>query len=313
MRILVFFNPKAGRNKKHPEWQEQISSILGSSGELVVTDSVENISEALLSFYGETSKRKPDILCICGGDGTGHYVITSLLKNVEHEKIPPICLLPGGSMNTNGGTLGIKGNPVELLSNMWRLISEGGFPRVEARRPLLINDKAGFIFGAGSALVMIEEYYSMPGDPGPRKAAELAYKAIASVIVRNRLYKRFREPVRSSIVADGKRLPHDRYRLILAGTTEEIGLGFRLLYRAGEDRTKFHFIASQFKPMKFLRQIRRMYVGLPLIGRGHYDMMCSSVEIKPDEELRYLIDGELFQTDEPIKIQVGPQLKLLVP
>ncbi|HDH96911.1 MAG TPA: hypothetical protein ENF73_04185, partial [Proteobacteria bacterium] len=257
--------------------------------------------------------KPPDVLCFCGGDGTVHHMLTHLLEKVVPDRLPPLCFLPGGSMNTVMGTLGVKGNPVDLLTRAYRLMQEGGFPRVEVRRPLIINEKAGFLFGAGSAMVMLEEYYSMPGETGPRKAAELAYRSIASVITRGQLYKRFKEPIRVSVIVDGRRLPHERYRMVLAGTVEEIGLGFKLLYRAPEDRTKFHLIASLIKPMKFLRQIRRMYVGLPLRGRGHYDMMASEAEIVPSERLRYFIDGELFETEVPLAIRVGPPLRLLVP
>ena len=313
MKILVLFNPKAGRNRKHPEWPEQISSLLGSSGEIAVTDGVNELSELISNHFGDSSRKRPDVLCFCGGDGTCHYMLTGLLAKLSPEEIPPICLLPGGSMNTVGGTLGIKGDPLDQLSKVCRLLSEGGFPRIEARRPLLINDKACFLFGAGTAMVMIEEYYSMQGDPGPRKAGELAYRAIASIIIRNKFYKQLKEPVRCSVVVDGKKLPHERYRLLLGGTVEEIGLGFRLLYRAPEDRTKFHFIASLFKPMKFLRQLRKMYVGQPLAGRNHHDVLCEKVVIEPDEKMKYLVNGELFETEEPLNVSLGPPIKLLVP
>jgi len=313
LRITVVFNPEAGKNRKHPEWIERISSLLESGDALFVTTGVDKLPQLFSDLFVRPDAKPPDVLCFCGGDGTGHYMLTHLLQKVPHERIPPLCILPGGSMNTAIGTLGVKGDPVVLLTRVYRLVKEGGFPRVEVRRPLLINDKAGFIFGAGSALVMLEEYYSMPGETGSRRAAELAYRSIASVLTRGQLYKRFKEPIRASLAVDGRKLPHERYRTILAGTVEEIGLGFKMLYRASEDRTKFHLIASLIKPMKFLRQIRRMYVGQPLRGRGHHDMMASHVELVPDEKLRYLIDGELFETETPLTVRVGPPLKLLVP
>ena len=61
-----------------------------------------------------------EILAIAGGDGTVRKVVKAMLSRKMHEKIWPIGLIPLGTANNIGKTLGLADKGPEHLISSWK-------------------------------------------------------------------------------------------------------------------------------------------------------------------------------------------------
>ena len=308
-QFVVVHNPQAKLNRKHPERAEQLADIVGSRGVVHETTDLGNLP--LLAR--ELAAKDIDVLCICGGDGTNQVVLTALLPAFQAagRPLPPISLLKGGSMNTIGWSLGLRGSAEAVLSELVGKYDRGEANEVVQQNTLRVNDRCGMIFGNGYAVNFLEEYYAANSDPGPRRAAEIAYKAISSVLARSYMFQRLARQYQAEIWIDGRRIEMPTYGMALMGTVEHIGIGFRTLYRAHEAAERFHAVITALSPGKILAQIHRFYSGKELVGRWHVDDTARKVEIRTPEPLGYTLDGE-FYADDTLTITLGPAVPLIL-
>lgn len=142
MKITIIANPVAGRGRAYkrilrclerwedPDWQVELltTNKSGHAG-LLAKDLLEN---------------PPDILAVCGGDGT----VNEIASNVPHPPFP-IAVLPGGTANVLARELGLPLDPVRslkiALKRNVRHVDLGGFRSGSERRFLFV---AGIGFDA---------------------------------------------------------------------------------------------------------------------------------------------------------------------
>jgi diacylglycerol kinase (ATP) len=108
MKIAIIANPASGggrafqsiqryvRNWPHPDWEVQILATRAPNhaGQLAQ----------------ELVQRPPDILAVCGGDGTINEIATSVPQPPF-----PVAILPAGTANVLARELGLPLNPVKAL------------------------------------------------------------------------------------------------------------------------------------------------------------------------------------------------------
>jgi diacylglycerol kinase family enzyme len=176
---------------------------------------------------------------------------------------------------------------------------------------LCVNDRYGFIFGNGYAVNFLEEYYGANSTTGPRRAAEIAYKAIASVLSRGDMAKRLARKFSAEVVVDGDPLPIRSFGMLIAGFVEYIGIGFKVLYRARKETGRYHLVATALSPGRITSQIHRFYSGKPLLGAHHFDLLARETVIRADEPLAYQLDGEIYR-DAEIRLAAGPTVRVVV-
>ena len=154
--MVVFVNPGSRANRKDPACAERFAKILGAQGRVAAPPSLEQ-----LAIEAErTASELPSIVGIHGGDGTLHRTLTALIAAYGARPLPPIAVLPGGTMNVVAASLDIRVKPEELLAELAAAERAGLAPTTMERRCLRVGNEYGFIFGNGLLTNFLEEYYA---------------------------------------------------------------------------------------------------------------------------------------------------------
>jgi diacylglycerol kinase family enzyme len=292
---------------------------------VVETRSLAELDEAAAAIARDV----PDAVVLAGGDGSTMAGVTALAAAFVaagrgEEELPPIALAPGGTVCTvarnwgfpRGGLL--RGGAAHAARHTARLLEAITAGRATTtRRPTLrvVDDHAervGFIVGAG-LVSRFFEIYDREGARGTGSAAGIVARIFAGSFVGGALAARVLTPVPCAIEVDGVRAPFERTSLVCASVVGDLGLGMRLLYRAGEAHDRFHVVATPLGPSRLGPQLPIVLAGRPLLGRGRVDALAASLVLRfPEREGdgAYVLDGELFRTARVI-VTPGPILSVL--
>jgi diacylglycerol kinase (ATP) len=274
-----------------------------------------------------------DVLGISGGDGTNHVTITGFLdvygrgKVIPSESPPPlpqIAFLRGGTMNTVANSVGVqRGRPDGLLGRLMRAYAERAtMPLANVERRVMRIGPAGggagashygFLFGTGVVYGYIAEYYR-GGDPSPLVAAKTLARGIGSTLVGGEMIKRMAAPFRGSVsLDDGTTWEERDYLSVAAGTIDQIGLAFRPFYRWAERPDAFHLLGIFASPFQFVCDLPRIRDARPMRPGRTYEATPSRATIRGAERtVRYMIDGDLHETEGEIELAIGPRVKIVL-
>lgn len=137
MEALLIYNPHAGGSAEDEAANLQTElSDLGYEPVYRATQSEDDLDRILPQAKG--------IVVVVGGDGTLRAVTTRMSE--EHRV--PIALLPNGTANNVGRTLGIEGSPIEIL----RGLKDAKRVPVDVGRLVLPWGETRFLEGAGMGL-----------------------------------------------------------------------------------------------------------------------------------------------------------------
>lgn len=306
-KIAIIFNPHAKRNRHRPEHCDILAEIVGDKGVIRRTQDLDELDEVSRELLGEDL----DLIGICGGDGTNHLVVSSLISMFEQagRALPPIALLKGGSMNTISSSVGVRTSAAKTLAYLSEQHRAGEPFKTKPLGTIRVNQQYGMFFGNGYAVNFLDEYYNTNSDAGPKRAAEITGRTISSILTHGEMFKRLAGKYQARVSVDGEDLAFPAYGMVLAGTIEHIGIGFKPLYRAREREGSFHTIVSSLTLGKVLAQAHRFYMGKPLSGEWHEDRVAGEVIVIGDEEIGYTIDGELYRARE-VHINSGPTIQV---
>lgn len=323
--IGVVLNPKSRRNLRDPKAASRLAQKLGDHGVVRLVRSIDELHRTAEDF----KRLDIDVLGISGGDGTNHVTITGFLDVYASSRpevaLPQIAFLRGGTMNTVANSVGIRrGKPEGLLGRLIRAYAERAtmpLANVERRvmkiRPADCGDSArahyGFLFGTGVVQGYLAEYYR-DGEPSPLVAAKTLLRGIGSTLVGGEMIKRMAKPFRGSVVlGDGTTWPERDYLTIAGGTIDQIGLNFRPFYRSSEQDTAFHLLGIYASPFQFVCDLPRIQRAEPMRPGKTYEATPQSATIRSaDGVMRYMIDGDLHETEGALEVSTGPKVKIVV-
>jgi diacylglycerol kinase family enzyme len=308
--IGLIINVQAHGNQHAPDQPHLLADLIGKHDRVATTRSLEELQEACRKLAWD----RPDIVAICGGDGTLHQTLTALVQAYASEPLPKIAILRGGAMNIVAESLGIRGEPVELLRKLLDLKRRRAAPVLESFEHglLHVNDRYGFMFGAGVIHDFLKAYYAT-GKPSAVTAARLLVRAAASTLVGGDLSKQLYRPLHARVVADGMRWPRVRFVAVCAATIEQIGFGFRPFYRCGERADGFAVLGIDTTHLGLLRELPRIKAGKPIRRSKVSDDVAHEVTLTPmdPDQLGYTIDGDLYSSDRTLTITRGPTLDIV--
>jgi diacylglycerol kinase family enzyme len=324
-RIGLIINVRAHANQHDPSRLHLLAKLIGNHDQVATTRSLEDLYGACTQLAND----RPEVVAICGGDGTLHQTVTALIHSYGDRPLPAIAILRGGAMNIVAASLGIHGNAIDHLRTLVALNQRGGLALARAGAPcepaggraaigtfahgvLQINDRYGFMFGTGVIHYFLKAYYAT-GKPSSVTATRLLLRAVASTLIDGPLSKRLFQPFQAHVVVDGLTWPRDRFIAICAATIEQIGLGFRPFYRCREQLDGFAVLGIDTTRLGLLRELPRIRAGKPLHPGKVIDEIAREVTILPTDpyELGYTIDGDLYACDGALTIKRGPMLELV--
>ncbi len=274
----------------------------------------------------ELAREVPDAIILAGGDGSYMAGVSALARAFAEagrgeDALPSIALAPGGTVSTVARNWGFKGGGLfsgggDAARYAARLVEAVSSGRADVRpRPTLrvVDDSAsriGFIVGAG-LVSRFFEVYDEDGARGYGAAAKIVGRIFAGSFAHGRLARRVLTPVPCTLEVDGITAEFDAASLICASVVKNLGIGMRLLYRAGERTDRFHIVASALGPSRLGPQLPLVLAGRPLFGHARVDTLAEHVTLHfPERDGAYVLDGELVRA-EHVTIDAGPVLRIL--
>jgi diacylglycerol kinase family enzyme len=114
-----------------------------------------------------------------------------------------------------------------------------------------------------------------------------------------------------SIECDGRALGTSPLRVIFGSTVAEIGLGFRLAYKANSSPGAFHFLAGAPAPLEVLFKLPAVRRGRGLDLPGWHDVLARRVVLELERPTAYMIDGDILEKVDRLEWSTGPRLSII--
>ncbi len=310
--IGIVNNPRARRNQRRPGAAARLRARLGGDGEVVDASTPEELDVAVRRFRAA----EIDLLGINGGDGTGHMVLSAFARAYGDRPLPRLLLLRAGAMNTVAHGHGIRGTSDAILRSVLEQ-RRRGIPLRTVDRDLLRVEadggppRHGFIFGTGAVVTFLEAFYRT-GWPSPLAASWLVLRAVGSALRQGPFAMSLMRHERLRIETDGEEWPDGSYLTLLAGTTPDIGLGFRAFHRCDEQPGFFHAIGVTAPLLPLALSLPRIRAGRPWRRRHAVDEVSREL-LLAGERPRYTVDGDLYQAQAQVRVSTGPGVEIVVP
>jgi len=309
MSIVVFVNPSSRANRKDPERARRFVTILGDTGRVVAPSS----SDALAVEAHNVAQEQPSIIGIHGGDGTVHWTLTALLRAYGDRPLPSLVLLPGGTMNVVASSLDVAAKPEKLLAQLAADQRAGAAPELVRRHCLKIKDEYGFVFGTGLIANFLEEYYAK-GEYGACRALWVLARSVSSEAVGGSYSRHIFRRFQGRVWVDGQVLPWNALLGVGAATVPEVGMGFRMIHRAGEHPHRFGVLAMHSSPLALTLDLAAVRQGRGISPKRAWSEVATRVVIEPDgPETLYTVDGDLYRARGNLNIDLGPELSFVRP
>jgi len=278
-------------------------------GRVVAPSSLELLAEEAC----RTAAQSPAVIGIHGGDGTLHRTLSALIAAYQPRALPPLAILPGGTMNVVASSLGIRARPEDVLTELAANQGQGVLPTTLSRRCLRVGKDYGFIFGNGLLSNFLEEYYAR-GSYGASRAVWIVFRILLSLATTRRYARRVFRRFRGRVHVDGSQLARTRLTSIGAATVTEVGFRFKLHHRADDDPNRMGGLAIHGGPLSLLLDVLDVRLGRGLSPKRAESFVASKILIEPEAaESTYTLDGDLYVARGPFTVEVGPALEIVKP
>ncbi len=303
--IRVIINPNA---KKFRTGRASMDSYLK-----LESDTLKVVTPSTLdALHKETKKmaaEKPDYICIAGGDGTLHVVLSSIINSYLPEQVPPILILKEGTMDNVARTINLKGRGPQLLKRLVKAVDSGESITSFPRSTMKINDLYCFLFGTGFVTNFLREAYSGK-EKGFVRNLQVALISAKEAITNSRSGKIFNE-MSGEIYLNEVKVGIDPVHGLLAGTVEHIGMGFSPLPRAAERDNEFQVVIVGLKPSSVIKKMNRLRTGKSIKSEKYLNTHASTIRMNYHDTYDYTMDGDLYQAKGELLVQTGPVVRLV--
>ncbi len=278
---------------------------------------------ALEEAARELVRERPDVVVLAGGDATYGRGVSALVRafDAANAPLPAVALAPAGTTCTVARNWSVRGGGVLTSGERFaaratdRLLDAVATRPVEVvERPTLrVRDANGerlaFVVGAG-LVARFFEVYEMHGAGGYRTAAPIVARVFAGSFVGTRLARTVLAPVPCEVAIDHAAPRLQRISLFVASVVRDLGLSMRLTYRAGEDPSRVHVVATSLGPRALGPQLPRVLAARPLAG-DHLDVLASHARLTfPGDDGAWVVDGDLVRGGE-VLVLPGPVVRVV--
>jgi len=290
MRLIILFNPKAGRGKAPQVLREALEVMRRQGVELEVQESRD--AQHLMALARQAAAEKPDAIVSLGGDGTLHYVMNGIMGSEI-----PLGVIPCGSGNDLAKGLGI---PTQARAAAETLCA-GNIRRVDLGQ--VGNTFYGCIAGAGFDSVVTQ----YANERVRRLGGAWAYAW--SILRCLRSYR----PTPLRVVSDTQQFSGEVIFAVV-GNNVSYGGGIHLTPRAKLDDGLLDVcIVPYIGKLELLRWVPRAYRGEHLKHPRILYFQARKVSLSSTSHLELFGDGEFMQ-ELPATIEIIPRaLPVIVP
>jgi len=306
--IGVVSNPNSGINRRRPQLVQQLAYVLGDRGEIAQPDGVDRLVSVAENFR----RHDIDILCINGGDGTTHEVLTAFLQVYGTDPLPMVALLRAGTINTVARSIALpRKAPEALLGQLVaRYHAREELPVVERNLAIVDDRHAGFLFGNGLIASFMEAYYD-GGTVGTGKALRVLSRAVTSALVGGPFIQRMLRPIHARVTVDGRPLEHSEFLSVGAATIPDMGLGFRPFHEIDRHPDRIQVLGFACPVRGLVASLPRWYWKLPAARPDISSVVASELVIESDEPMSFQLDGDLLQGGTRTVVRAGPRVRLV--
>lgn len=305
-KVGLIINPHArGVKKMNIDPLEYFTGISEGYADIRLTMSLADVDQVIKDF----KKTGIPYVAVCGGDGTSHHVLSRMINLYKKDALPPLLHLRAGTMNTQSRTINLKGKPGEILKRFIAILKSHGTPKTFTRDTIRIDDRYGFIFGVGMTANFLHEYYKGEGT-GPQKALQVIWMAVKGVTVGADVGTLF-DRLDCKVVVDGNLVPHNDFIAVIATTVNDIGIGFKPMYRAYEKDGTFHILSIGCQASDIIKNLIKVKRGKPVHHPYLFDSIGKKAVITSAKKMLYTIDGDMYEADRKLVADIGPPVKLV--
>lgn len=309
--LVIVTNPRSRRNRRDPGLRERLRALVGAQG---VVEAPET-REELAALAERLAASRPTVLGLHGGDGTSHSVLTALWRAGLRE-LPPVLLLPAGTMNTIASGLGLRGRDLAVLRRaLPRLPDLAACPHTE--RSLLLADggdgpQLGFLFGNGVISNYLHAYYE-GSEPTPAKALWVLARGVLSSFVNGAAFRRLVAPAEVKVEVDGSTWTPDRYVAVGAGTVDDIGFRFRPFFRSLQAPGRIHLLGIACPPFAFVLELPRIWLAKPTRHPDIHSTLTPGFTLRSAAPIDFMVDGDFHRGGRRVTVSAGPTVRFLLP
>lgn len=309
--VAVIVNPRSRKNRGRDGSFESLERAAQGRATLYVCDDPASLRDAAQRI----ARTAPVAVAISGGDGTGSMVLTALRDAFGERPLPSIAMLRGGTMNTVANGVGVpRGRPEALLAGLVANLATQAPLATVTRRTLDIGGRVGFLFGVGVIHGFLSEYYARGKPyPTPLTAVQTLSAAIGSAMIGGATIQRIGQRFAASLVIDGEAVDAHDFLAIGAGTSPELGLGFRPFHLSDAADDGFHLLGITCSAPKLAANLPRLYRGRGIAEGDGLDRLARDVRITADGDapIRYMVDGDLDTAASPLCVSLGPRVHIV--
>lgn len=327
MRIDVVVNANARRYRVRPSLLDRVTAACAGAAELHPTSSLAELGEVCRWI----ARRGTDLVVLSGGDGSYMAGVTALAAAFDGQPLPPVALLPGGTVATVARNWGMAGDPVDRLRCVLREHGgRGGVPLAlcTTRRPTLRvrattgageeEARVGFIFGTGLVAKFFDVYYQS-GGAGYGAAARIVARIFVESFYGGAYARRVLDPLPCTLEVEGRPLAPRSWSLVCAAVVRDLGIHMHVTYRASEDLTRPHLVASPLPSGQLGPRAPLVLAGRRIGGSDHFDDLVRDFTVRftdasaaPSADGPYVLDGDMLRARE-VRVSGGPILDVLRP
>jgi diacylglycerol kinase family enzyme len=312
VRIDVVVNTNAHLYRTRPELVGAVREACHGRAEVVVTSTLAELETAA----GAIAARGSDLVVLSGGDGSFMAGVTALARAFGERELPRIALMAGGTVATVARNWGEVGDPIEFVRAILR---DPGSLEPTVRPTLRVRETAsggatervGFIFGTGLVARFFDVYYA-DGARGYGGAAKIVARIFVESFWGGAYARRVLDPLPCTIEVDGRRLAPPAWSLVCAAVVKDLGIHMLVNYRAGEDPSRVHLVASPLSSRALGPRAPLVVAGKRIGGPGHFDDLVGGFVVRFDGEGPYVLDGDVLRARE-VSVTAGPPIRVVTP
>jgi len=304
-KVAVIVNPNA---KKFRTGKVSIKTYTDHNSDNVIVSAPQNFDE-LKETVNRYNAFNPDYICIGGGDGTIHVVLTELINSYKSKTLPPILILREGTMDNIARSVKLKLKGAKLLDRLLKKIAADEKIETEDRFTLKIEDKYCCIFGTGCITTFLNKVYSGK-EKGFYRNMQVGFMAFKECLLNINDGEIFQLTKQSTYIDDNE-VKINPVAGMLSGTVEHVGMGFSPLPEAVQSNGTFQTVIFGMNSRNILWNINKLRIGKRVKSDKYCNTLCKSLVIKQDGVFEYTMDGDIYTAKDELRAAIGPKVSLV--